>query len=764
MNVRVRLNHTYDGDLVLSLVHPDGTVIALANNRGSSGDNFGSGAASCAGTFTVFDDAASTAISSGSAPFAGSYRSEQLLSTLNGKPTTGTWKLRVADTAGGDTGTVYCFQLDITRLLFACCTASTDLEVALTASPNPVLAGQNLTYTLAVTNLGPEPASSVTLTDSLPAGVNFVSASPGCVNQGGKVVATVGTLASGGSSNFTVVVAPNFGGLITNILTVASFTTDSNPANNAATNVTTVNALPFITVQPSSRNVNAGTNVTFQITAVGTAPMAYQWLLDGTNLAGAASSALTLTNVLGGQAGIYTVLVTNEFGSVLSSNALLTVRDPWIIGQPQNQSVTAGAPASFTVSVVGTPALSYQWLKEGIVLVDGTNISGAQAATLTVAHAQLADVGNYSVVLSNLYGQVVSSNATLTGDFPPVILTQPAGQTVLAGSVASFTAGVAGSGPMGFQWRRTGTNLVDGGKISGSTSASLIVSNAQGFEMGNYVLVVTNAYGSVTSSNALLALWPLVAWGRNNYDQANIPGGLNNVTGVAGGLYHSLALRADGTVAAWGAGTYNTGVSPYQGQAIVPGGLSNAIQVAGGYYHSLALKSDGTMAAWGAGTNDIGAIPHFGQAMVPAGFSNAVALAAGGYQSLALKSDGTVVAWGAGTTNTGVSPQLGQALVPDGLSNVVAVAAGGYHSMALKSDGTVDGLGRGRHRHRFDPALWASAGSGRFEQRGDRGGWGQSQLGPPVRWDGGGLGRQHLWSDEYACQFEQCGGDCCRSL
>ena len=99
VNVRVRLNHTYDGDLVLSLVHPDGTVITLANKRGSSGDNFGSGASDCSGTFTVFDDAAGTAISSGSAPFAGTYQPEQLLSTLNGKPVNGTWKLRVADTA-----------------------------------------------------------------------------------------------------------------------------------------------------------------------------------------------------------------------------------------------------------------------------------------------------------------------------------------------------------------------------------------------------------------------------------------------------------------------------------------------------------------------------------------------------------------------------------------------------------------------------------------------------------------------------------------
>ena len=70
----------------------------------------------------------------------------------------------------------------ITGSSYACCTASADLGVALTASPNPALVGQNLSYTLTVTNLGPASASSVTLTDTLPASVTFVSASPGCVN------------------------------------------------------------------------------------------------------------------------------------------------------------------------------------------------------------------------------------------------------------------------------------------------------------------------------------------------------------------------------------------------------------------------------------------------------------------------------------------------------------------------------------------------------------------------------------------------------
>jgi uncharacterized repeat protein (TIGR01451 family) len=581
----------------------------------------------------------------------------------------------------------YVDTVSIASTSYSCCTVSTDLGASLAASPNPVLAGQNLTYILTVTNLGPATASSVTLTDAFPASVTFVSASPGCVNLGGNVVCSVGTLASGGSSNFTVVVTPTVAGLITNTLTVASPTADPNSANNTAASVTTVDAAPAITAQPASQTANAGTSVTFQVAAGGTAPLDYQWLFDGTNLAGAVNAALMLTNVQVAEAGTYTVLVTNAYGRVFSSNAVLTVLDPWIVSQPKNQSVTAGAPATFTVTAGGTLPLSYVWLKESVALVDGTNISGAHTAALTVAHVQAEDMGSYSVVVSNLNGQVLSSNATLVANFPSAILAQPASQTVVAGSVVVFTAGVVGSNPISFNWQRDGTNLVDGGKFSGATTASLVVSNVQAGEMGGYSVVVSNAFGSVTSSNALLLVWPLLGWGRDDYGQADIPGGLTGVTGIAAGLYHSLALRADGTVAAWGAGTTNSGSSPDYGQSVVPAGLSNVVWIAGGAFHSLALKADGTVAAWGAGTTNTGSSPNSGQSAVPDGLSNVVAVAAGYYHSLALKADGTVIAWG--------DNRYGQTNSPVGLTNVVAVASGAYHNLALKADGTVVAWGAG---------------------------------------------------------------------
>ena len=82
---------------------------------------------------------------------------------------------------------------------------------------------------------------------------------------------------------------------------------------------------PSIITQPVSLAVNAGSTVSFSVSASGTAPLSYQWQFSGSNIVGATGTSLSLSNVQSAQAGSYVVRVTNIFGSILSSNALLTV-------------------------------------------------------------------------------------------------------------------------------------------------------------------------------------------------------------------------------------------------------------------------------------------------------------------------------------------------------------------------------------------------------------------------------------------------------
>ena len=114
VSVGVRIDHTFDGDLQIALQHPDGTEVLLASQRGASGDNFGS---TSGGTtnFTIFNDAALIGIASGTPPFATQtgYQPDAPLANLNGKTANGNWRLRVTDTAGGDTGTLLAWYVRV---------------------------------------------------------------------------------------------------------------------------------------------------------------------------------------------------------------------------------------------------------------------------------------------------------------------------------------------------------------------------------------------------------------------------------------------------------------------------------------------------------------------------------------------------------------------------------------------------------------------------------------------------------------------------
>ena len=167
---------------------------------------------------------------------------------------------------------------------------------------------------------------------------------------------------------------------------------------------------------------------------------------------------------------------------------------PSISTQPAAVTVTAGAPASFSVVAAGTAPLAYQWRK------DGTSLSGATAATLSIASTQASDAGAYTVVVSNAGGSVTSATAALTVNVPPAITTQPSSQSVTAGAAASFTVVATGTAPLTYQWKKDGTS------ISGATTATHSLASAQSADAGSYTVVVSNAVSTVTSSAAVLTV------------------------------------------------------------------------------------------------------------------------------------------------------------------------------------------------------------------------------------------------------------------
>jgi hypothetical protein len=173
---------------------------------------------------------------------------------------------------------------------------------------------------------------------------------------------------------------------------------------------------------------------------------------------------------------------------------------PYFTTQPSSQTNLAGTTAAFNVTVRGTTPLSYQWS------FNGTNILGATNRTLNLPNVQPANAGNYVVQVSNAYGSTNSAVAALTVVLPPMVITQPQSQSVMTYYGASFSVTASGSAPLSFQWRKNGTNLVDGGNISGSTTANLNITSVSPSDAANYDVVVSNPYGTTNSTPAVLAV------------------------------------------------------------------------------------------------------------------------------------------------------------------------------------------------------------------------------------------------------------------
>jgi alpha-tubulin suppressor-like RCC1 family protein len=184
---------------------------------------------------------------------------------------------------------------------------------------------------------------------------------------------------------------------------------------------------------------------------------------------------------------------------------------------------------------------------------------------------------------------------------------------------------------------------------------------------------------------------------------SSIPVQNASITGVARiavGSDHVLAIKNDGTLWAWGYNQYGqigngssgTGSANYVTLSRQVAGMSGVIAVAGGTSHSLAVKSDGSVWAWGRN--------YYGQlgngtttdALSPvqvSGLSNVIAVAAGYQHSIALEADGTVWAWGAGSLGNGTSSQSNVPVLVPNLSGVSAIAAGQYHTVVITADGTL---------------------------------------------------------------------------
>jgi Regulator of chromosome condensation (RCC1) repeat/Immunoglobulin I-set domain/ZU5 domain len=494
---------------------------------------------------------------------------------------------------------------------------------------------------------------------------------------------------------------------------VASNALGSAESAAVTASVSDLDVAPTITTQPASLAVTASSDAAFAIAARGTEALGYQWRLDGTPITGATGPVLRLAAVTAGNAGGYSVVVSNAAGSVASDTAILTVTPgapgpvaPTIVTQPAAVVVDAGNTATFAVGVSGTGPLTFQWRK------GGADVAGATSAAITLVGVAAGDAGLYSVVVGNVAGNVTSADATLAVTTtpppvvtPPSISTQPSTLVVAPGAAATLAVAASGSGPLAYQWSLEGT------PVAGATGPVLAIASVGASEAGSYTVTISNGAGIVTSLPATLILvgapvittQPAAAsvieastatfsvtatgaalryqWLRNGVMVAGATGSSHTTLATAladsGSVYSVLVYNGAGLVLSQPAVLTVTA-------APVVTGPAQAGKLAASYRHTCAVLADSTLACWGY--NSSGQIGTGNYSSWPTPYvlplTGVTAVAAGQNGTCAVHGAGDLSCWGtAGNSNVPVTIA--------GFTGVLGVTVGASHACLVSSGGSV---------------------------------------------------------------------------
>ena len=274
---------------------------------------------------------------------------------------------------------------------------------------------------------------------------------------------------------------------------------------------------PVITQPPAgfSGAPSNNLNLVVGVSSYSATPLGYYWYLNTTNLladgptgtgsilAGSATASLWLTNSQISDSGNYTVVVSNLFGVRTSLVAVLSIAIsdlcPTIsaILPGANQTVIQGHNTSFSVNANAAPAPDYYWFDNNAQF-----IPSATSATLALNNVQYSQLGTYSIIVSNRCG-TATTNMFLNVIVSPTISVQPQNLVVTNGNSASFSVTATGIPAPGYLW------LKNGNPIAGNPSAltsGLTIAAASPADIAAYSVQVTNAAGSITSSNAALVV------------------------------------------------------------------------------------------------------------------------------------------------------------------------------------------------------------------------------------------------------------------
>ncbi|MBN1143091.1 MAG: immunoglobulin domain-containing protein [Bacteroidales bacterium] len=269
-----------------------------------------------------------------------------------------------------------------------------------------------------------------------------------------------------------------------------------------------VSSPAFITTQPANVTVCEGMPINISVGATGS-NLTYQWQKNGTaitddaRITGAQNAALVINNAATADAGVYSCIISGTCNTVYSTSALTEVLPvTTITQQPVNANRCRNDEVTFVVSV-NNILVTYQWQKDGVNLLDDISVSGSQTSVLQIRNLEAADNGNYQCIITGPCNTLISNPATLSVFDEPVIIVQPSGNAICEGSSFTFSLTATGSS-LSWQWLKDGVALSDNARYSGTSSATLIISNVTLAENGTYQCLVSGSCQSTMSLPAIL--------------------------------------------------------------------------------------------------------------------------------------------------------------------------------------------------------------------------------------------------------------------